>query len=306
MTSYVENGTLLSDSSITLRNIDAENEITKWPVVNNNFKCLANLQPGRNRFVLEYNGAKLPLDLIFRPKVTDYHVLPVYIICKGDDGVFQAPVTEDNSPESAQRRILLGSKLIQSLTAEKLYEADLGRKTFQLSTDMGIDTVIFHSRLTRDEVTKMECEEIWEHFGRELMSSRYASDKRKFLAFLSCTRYEFVRAVAETGDVVAQVTGHVALGGGGLAIFGTGCLHTWPQFIHDVVHKFTDETRVDKTKFMDDSCYRYVAFVLRSIGEQNNPKISTTFQGQTRVTSFPKSPEWVGVRVDYSKFKHSS
>lgn len=261
---YTHDGNTDKEKTITLRKLTNGNypeEVTIWPVINGNFKCLANLNLGRNHFVLEYEDASLSLNLEFKSKTTNYHVLPVYIICDGHDGNFQAPDDEDNSPESACRRISLGSRLIQSLTAEKLHESDMSRKTFQLAYDMDIDLdcIVFHSKLTPDDVYQMEPEEIWEHFGRELMSSPYGSDQRKFLAFLSCTRYISDDKEPETHEeIVAKMQGHVALGGGGLAIFGTGCLHTWPETIDQIVAKFTDETKVDKTKFMDDSCYRFV------------------------------------------------
>lgn len=103
----------------------------------------------------------------------------------------------------------------------------------------------------------MAPEELWEHFGRELVSSQYGREDRKFLAFLSCTRYLGDASEPATHDeVVSRVQGHVALGGGGLAIFGTGCLHTWPENVTDVINRFTDDTKIDKSKFMDDSCYR--------------------------------------------------
>lgn len=250
---------------ITLRKINNNNnelsEITYWPIINGNFKCLAKLSVGKNDFVLEYENSFLSFNLQFKTKKSRYHVLPVYIICDGHDGKFQAPEKEDNSPVSACKRIALGSKLIQSFTAEKLYESNMGRITFQLASDMNmnLDCIVFHSKLTPDDIYDMEPEEIWEHFGRELMSSSYGSDQRKFLAFLSCTKYIPSEKIPETyEEVVAQMQGHIALGGGGLAIFGTGCLHTWPERIEDILPKFLDETKVDKTKFMDDSCYRLV------------------------------------------------
>lgn len=48
----------------------------------------------------------------------------------------------------------------------------------------------------------------------------------------------------------------MALGGGGLALFGTGCLYTWPDLITQVIKNFEDSTPIDRNKLMDDSCYR--------------------------------------------------
>lgn len=46
------------------------------------------------------------------------------------------------------------------------------------------------------------------------------------------------------------------LGGGGLALFGTGNLHTWAKDVEEIYSRFTDNRKIDRTKFMDDSAYR--------------------------------------------------
>ena len=51
--------------------------------------------------------------------------------------------------------------------------------------------------------------------------------------------------------------GHVALGGGDLALLGSGCLHTWPEELSDIFPAFADDTVVDSRTVMDDSGYRY-------------------------------------------------
>lgn len=48
----------------------------------------------------------------------------------------------------------------------------------------------------------------------------------------------------------------MALGGGGLALFGTACLYTWPEDISQLVERFKNVIPVDRDNFMDDSCYR--------------------------------------------------
>lgn len=50
----------------------------------------------------------------------------------------------------------------------------------------------------------------------------------------------------------------VYLGGGGLALCGTGTLHCWAESVDEVVHRFTDRRRIDRSKLMDDSAYRLV------------------------------------------------
>ena len=46
-------------------------------------------------------------------------------------------------------------------------------------------------------------------------------------------------------------------GGGGLALFGTGNLHTWAASVDEIYRRFTDQRKIDRTKLMDDSAYRF-------------------------------------------------
>jgi len=45
-------------------------------------------------------------------------------------------------------------------------------------------------------------------------------------------------------------------GGGGLALCGTGTLHCWAETVNEVVNRFTDHRKIDRSKLMDDSAYR--------------------------------------------------
>lgn len=236
---------------VQLRN-NSSNETSEWPVVKNKFKCLADLVNGDNVIVLKYCKTKLEFNLNYTPRKTKFCVTPLYIICKGHSGRFQAPENCENSVETACRKIGVGARLIQCLTAEKLYQCGYDKKTFQLERDLSNrkeECVQFHSTLSVTEARSMRQEELWTYFGREIMSSSLSSSNRKFLAFLSCTLWDSKAGV---------VRAHAALGGGGLALFGTGCLHTWPSDVKDVVTCFLDSTPVDTNYLMDDSCYRYL------------------------------------------------
>ncbi|XP_039292784.1 putative uncharacterized protein DDB_G0282133 [Nilaparvata lugens] len=232
---------------LTLYNLTTKTA-TNWPILKSKFKCLVDLERGENRIVIKYCTSCKRIVLNYTPRDTDHFVTPVYIICRNHGGEFQAPSGCDNSITSACSRVVLGSKLIQCLIAEKLFENGFGRKTFQIEADVIEEIpycVQFHSNLPVEEARKMDQEALWIYFGREIMKSKISSTKRKFLAFLSATWWE-------GGGVQA----HAALGGGGLALFGTGCLHTWPTRVEDVFTCFLDPTPVDTSRIMDDSCFR--------------------------------------------------
>lgn len=235
---------------------------TEWHVANSEFKCLVSLLLGRNILVFEYCDTQLKMSLEYHPRRTVLRVTPVYIICQGHDGLFQAPTNVDNTVPSACERIALGARLIQSLTAEKLYESKVGRKTFQLECDLnqsGPECIVFHSHLPVEKARKMDPTELWKHFGSELMISPLGNKDRKFLALLSCTLYNLPKnkELPKTHeDTLSAVEAHVALGGGGLALFGSACLYTWPRHMGEIIPRFLDISRVDTRYFMDDSGYR--------------------------------------------------
>lgn len=229
----------------------ANNNTTEWIVVQNKFKCLADLISGNNFLVLKYCKTHFELKINYTPRRTKFCVIPLYIICKDHSGHFQAPENCENSVENACRKIGVGARLIQCLIAEKMHQCGYDRKTFQLERDLITteeECFRFYSSLSVTEARSMRQEELWRYFGREIMTSSLSSSYHKFLAFLSCTVWD-----ANEGAVKA----HAALGGGGLALFGTGCLHTWPSDIKDVATCFLDATPVDTKNLMDDSCYRY-------------------------------------------------
>lgn len=229
-------------------NNNSTGKVLNWPVKKLQFKCLVDLQIGNNVLHLQYCSHKVIVEIHYEPRDTLYCVTPVYIICRDHSGRYQSPVGCDNSVEVACKRISLGSRLIQCLMAEKLYDQGYGRKTFQLESEINPSSpecVQFHSSLLVAEAQAMNEEDLWLYFGREIMSSNLGSTNRKFLAFLSCTEWQ-------DGEVRA----HAALGGGGLALFGTACLHTWPLYVEDVMSCFLNTTTVDTRYLMDDSCYR--------------------------------------------------
>ncbi|GBP71128.1 Putative zinc metalloproteinase YIL108W [Eumeta japonica] len=179
----------------------------------------------------------------------------------GHDGGFQSPTDVDNSIESACSRIAIGAKLIQSITAEKLFESGYGRRTFQLEHEIDNkkpECIVFRSTLNVNKARKMKQNELWTHFGRELMLSELGSNERKFLGFISCTRFKGtdIDKPMTHDEIVSLTEAHAALGGGGLALFGTACLYTWPTSTEEIISRFLDNSSINVRRFMDDSGYR--------------------------------------------------
>lgn len=74
--------------------------------------------------------------------------------------------------------------------------------------------MVFKSDLPVGVMSDMTAEALWEYFGRELMTSKFGSTKRKFVAFVSQKK--------------STSTKQLAIGGGGLALCDIQFLETWP------------------------------------------------------------------------------
>lgn len=225
---------------------------------NNCFKFLIELTGyGLNQFTITFCCVSFEFALEYVEKITGFIVTPLYIICEGHNGKFQAPTTENNSIESACKRILTAAKLLQCVIAEKLNEQNFGRITFKLEQKCRV----FYSKLPCNTARQLSQKELWSYFAKEIINSDLNWSKSKFLALLSCTQF---RSNGENNknllheEVLKQTEAYVALGAGGLALFGTGCLYTWPENVAEVISRFLNKTRIDSDCFMDDSCYRWV------------------------------------------------
>ena len=191
-----------------------------WPVHNGNFKTLVELLPGENTIELTFYGEVLEFTLTYKVPSFDRFVRPVYIKCHDDPrGDFQGADDEDCSAKSACRRIALGARLIQTLTAEKLAEHGFGRKAFMLEKDLDTSARschVFTSSLSVARAREMTGTELWMKFASELMASDRFTRRNncKWFCFMSFTRYESHDGVIPKShmDVLNQTKGYAALG----------------------------------------------------------------------------------------------
>uniref|UniRef100_A0A182QZI5 Uncharacterized protein n=1 Tax=Anopheles farauti TaxID=69004 RepID=A0A182QZI5_9DIPT len=217
------------------------------------FRVLLRLLPGENEYEVRYCNTRIFITLTYTTPDTLYTVLPLYIICKGHTGHYQSDESQKDS-QQACRKITLATELLQCLYAEKLLEHGFGRKTFILRSPCQL----FHSELDSERAATMTEGELWHTFATELVrSKRFDLERVKVVAFLSSTHF----AGIADGDysyenIRRRTTGHAALGGGGLALFGTGCLYTWPATLETVCSAFSNQRPVDCARQLDDSNYR--------------------------------------------------
>ena len=240
---------------------EVEKFITEIPMEKLKFKILVQLHPGDNEIKFDFLGVKDIFRISYIPNSNPYFVRLVYVVCKDDDGRFQSPPDLDDSMEAAIKKIQVAGLVLQCCMAELIWKQNLGRKTFRLESDPTTDDPVVHVHhinKTRQETYKMSAENLWEYLGRDLLTSTIGDKKVKYLAFMSCTWYQNPQNLKPTSyhETLKMTKGHIALGGGGLALFGTGCLWTWPSTVKSVQTSLCDNTPVDSRLYMDDSGYR--------------------------------------------------
>lgn len=220
--------------------------------INKQFKCVIEISIGSNNVQLQYGSTVVQLNVVSNQNAYQKYTLKLlYIICDGHNGEFQSP-GKGNTKEVACRKIDVAIRLIQCIVAEKLFEQGFGRRAFVTSAD-GCQP--FYSRLSMDKARSMTERELWDYFARELVARYPANDDTKFVAFLGCTKYTgHTEPLYVSHESAKEKTvGNAALGGGNLALFGTGCLYTWPTNVKDTIRCFLNIDRIDAGRFLDDS-----------------------------------------------------
>ena len=218
-----------------------------WPVVDGRFKALVMLKRGRNEIHLSVPGHRTrPLIVNYDPIKSNRFVRMVYVVAAGSDGRFQAPPGEPDDIESAARRLAFAGLLLQTATAELMYEAGYGRKTFRLYRNGAgdVETIIHRNKLTMEKAHEMTGLGIWRKLYRDLDRS---GGNCRSVAVMQMTRYD---------PQARKAYAHTALGGGSLALFGSGGLHTWAQGLDELVDCFSDQRRVVDFGLFDDSAFR--------------------------------------------------
>lgn len=221
------------------------------------FKCLLALSVGLNDVQLSYCNTSISLPLNYTPSSVGSSVIPLYVRYKGHDGHFQSPETlqSRSSPQVACRRIDLMLQLVQLTYAEKLNEAGLGRKSFKI----GDNCREYFSDLSLQKALQMSEQELWDDLADEIIRTEGAQNilQQKYVAILSCTQFVGSSDGDNSYETIKKRTlARAAIGGGGLVVFNTGCLYTWPDTLADVEKVFRNTEPVDTERFADDSNYR--------------------------------------------------
>ncbi|XP_034480405.1 uncharacterized protein LOC117786322 [Drosophila innubila] len=196
------------------------------------------------------------LDFIYQPRRSAYRVQPLYLLCRSS----KEEEDEEVEVQTKERCALidLNLRLVQCIYAHKLNAAGYTNRTFTLNGACRV----FRSQLSCTAARGSSEDELWQHFASEILASADWGQQLhlKFVAFIGCTRYDGVTVVA-SGDysyanIRRHLHGHAALGGGGLALFGTGHFYAWPRHFTEIGDCIRSTERVDVARLPDESNYR--------------------------------------------------
>lgn len=281
----VQNGEVLPHQLCLLRVVGAQKEATcaaihnqnddtsngaLWKIHDGGFNALVPLVKGKNDLRIICGTEETTVQLTYKPLDIPRFIRLVYITCLNEDK-FQGPKDTERSPNTAVRKIQTGALVLQTFVAETLAAEGLGRRTFcyELDTEGNPIVHVIQLPLTIREAHKFTEERLWETAALHILSSHLADKNCKYVAFFGGTRFSNPDKLLlkNESEIMGLTKGHVSLGGGGLALVGTGALYSWATNVDEVIDALQNTTPVDRTSLMDFSGGRLVRFIHGLSGE---------------------------------------
>lgn len=213
------------------------------------FKALTELVPGVNHIVIRAGTGSKALDLTYQPQTSPLVVRMVYAVDSSGDTTYQTPRKDDPQDYSAKLGTMM--LMMQTFSAERMYDIGMGRKTFNLELDDNgkVKVHVVKCDKTAQEVFTMGG-------GRDRLFSYLAgqvnknlpSDKSRNVIYAGFSRFN-----SETKKNMA----YTALGGGNIAVFGGTNMYCYPSRLADIQKAFMDDTPIDTDHFSSDSAGRH-------------------------------------------------
>ncbi len=228
------------------RSSDRSSREIKGVAEKGRFLNLVELVPGENRLEVRAGKAELTLNLVYRPQTNPYMVRVIYMTDRTGQTAYETPRADD--PQDYENKLDTGLKLLQCFTAERMNDLGLGRQTFNLELDdrgrVKIHTL--KGDLRAEEYHAMPDHD-WYRLVYEWSARQLPMDRGKNLVIPAYTHFD---------PATGKARGWTALGGGGLALFSSSGLFTWPSTPADVIPCLSDARPIDGTRVHDDSAYR--------------------------------------------------
>ncbi|KAG5958250.1 hypothetical protein E4U57_001459 [Claviceps arundinis] len=150
------------DGTIVVSRYDDSFPPINWPVCESHFKALVYLQPGPNKFRLDFSSPRLANSSSTNPIHASYltvHMIPTMnapplqlaiIVAKDSPETFDAPPSrverEGNGLDTAVRKFRMAAYLWQAFTAEQMWRQRLGRRSFRFEEEWGLGTANHRDR----------------------------------------------------------------------------------------------------------------------------------------------------------------
>lgn len=288
-----ESGLPPVDGTVVVCRYDDTFPPISWPVCESNFKGLLYLQPGPNKFRLDFSSPKLANSSSSNPIHASHltlHMLPTtnapplqlaILLGKDSPGTFDAVPAraerEGNGLDTAIKKFRMAAYLWQAFTAEQMSRHRMGRRVFGFEEEWTLGSANYRDReygimrsearvhVIRSDKTVAELR----HLNRAQQNIK-ATDKNALFAIAADAvkghfkplpgqkNYVSVLLLDAHWDAGAQtITGHAALGGNSgdlhLAVFGSHCLQSYPSSFEEVAPAFTDCTPTD-TNYVANDC----------------------------------------------------
>jgi len=244
----------LTEVTVVNTSVPEPGEGVRGQAYKGRFVALSELIPGENRLVINAGDASLPVTLHYKPHTSPWVVRLFYLV--GSDGKtdYQTPLSDDT--QDWQGKLATAGRLMQTFTAERLYDLGYGRKTFNLETGENGNVIVHLLRAPqeREHYYGKSGLDMW-NLSNRLVGNQYPLPRSKNLVVCSFTWFD-----PETRKTHC----HAALGGGDLAYFGGANLFAWPDSIADAHRAFSDATRVDTARFFSDSVGRHTFWAIAS------------------------------------------
>ncbi|MEM7316483.1 MAG: metallopeptidase [Planctomycetota bacterium] len=222
----------------------------------NQFKALVELNAGQN--VIEFKSGEgeksVELKVNYQPQTNPYYVRVIWLTDSEGDTTFATPT--DDVPQDYVARLQTAAQLMQTFTAERMYDTGFGRRTFRLErNDEG--QIIVHTLKAPKKAEyyyQLQDGQWWNETFRWL-NQKHADRFAKNMVLASFTRKD---------PDTKRMKAHTALGGGNLGLFGSASVFSWPREIASAASVFQDDKRVDPTRVHDDSAGRNTYWGLAS------------------------------------------
>src|SRR5262249_20002319 len=184
------------------------------------------------------------------PGPTNPHTTPhaprvIHMPDSSGETAFQTP--DGKGPFDYENRLDTALKLLQCFTSERMNDLGYGRVTFNLEfDDKGrVKVHTLKGDHPAEHYYKME-DQAWYQHVYAWSDARMPMRQGKNLVIPAYSRLD---------PKDGKARGHTALGGGGLALFSSSGLHTWPSTLDDVIPCLSDARPIPKGVH-DDSAYR--------------------------------------------------